>query len=93
MSNNIILIILGIFLCLSPVLPKKFIYRENRTNRVKDVQGYIKAQIKLLVITGILFIIIGLGGVLIHKSLFIWIIIPIFVNFSGGVILNQKYTK
>lgn len=93
MSSDIILFILGIFLCLSPVLPKSFIYKENRAKGVKDVEGYIKAQIKLLVVTGVLFIIIGLAGVLFHRSLFLWIIIPIFINFSGGLILNQKYTR
>lgn len=93
MSTDVILIILGIFLCLSPVLPKGFIYKENRVNGVKDVEGYIKAQIKLLVVTGILFIIIGLAGILVRRSFFLWIIIPIFINFSGGIILNQKYRR
>lgn len=93
MGTNYIIILLGIFLSLAPVLPKGFIYRDRGNNKVKDVKGYIAAQIKLLTIMGGLFLIIGIAGIITGKSLFLLIIIPVIINLIGGIIISKKYNK
>lgn len=93
MGTNYILLLLGVFLCLAPILPKRLIYRDGANTKIKNIDGYVAGQKKLLAFMGILFLLIGFLGIATGKEVFYLIIIPVILNMIGGMMISKKYSK